>query len=199
MHALHMGWGIGFFISPFIVLPFLGSTKPDLTGNLTAAIGNGTTPTGCYDDSRIHMPFIIAGTIGYAMGVLALMLFLRGPPKDMTYFCKPKQSYMDVISPASCGNGDSNFAVLFLSLFALFYFGNAGREWTCNIWLFTYAVESDLGFTKVEAALFDASAKGSFVLGRLLIVPISHFLPIQPLLFTEVYSVLCLITCIVTF
>ena len=191
LHALHLAWGIGAMLGPFIVRPFLGSGKNETdirTENYT-----------CIDDSEIQNPFIISSCIMFTLAVIAIAFYIIGPPKGMTIHARPIKSVKQIFDFSTIGGGDMRFGITILVLFASFYFGNAGREHVFSTWLFTYAIESELPFTKQEATLLDAANKGSFMLGRLISTPISHFAPIQPMLFVEIYTLMVLVTGLATF
>ena len=190
LHALHLLWGVGATIGPFVVRPFLGEDR-----NQTDI---GSENYTCIDTSEIQYPFIIGSCIMYSLGAVALGFYFMGPPAGMRLHARPIKSIKQVFDVSTIGGGDMRFGITMLVLFAFFYFGNAGREHVFSTWLFTYAVESDLGFDKQEAALLDAANKGSFMLGRLISTPLTHFLPIQPILFVEVYTVMVIVTGLAT-
>ncbi len=54
-------------------------------------------------------------------------------------------------------------------------------------WLFSYAVDSELNFSKAEAAMLDSAAKFSYFFGHLFTTFLAVRAPIQPMLFTEVW------------
>ena len=190
LHALHMAYGVGATVGPLTVRPFLGSDKNET--NI------GAENQTCIDDSKIENPFIISSSIMVALTAIAIAFYVSGPPKGMAIHARPIKSVKQVFDISSIGGGDMRFGITILGFFALFYFGNAGREHVFNTWLFTYAIQSKLAFTKKEAAVLDAANRASFMAGRLIAVPISHFVPIQPMLFVEIYTVMALVTGLAT-
>ena len=195
VQGLHSAWGVGFAFGPLIIMPFLGPDPDDeVQSNWTAttiasplpSAFNSTVLPPDVQESRIEIAYAITAVMALIMGIMSFVMYHIGVPNGVTLHLKAKDSFSEVFSLKSIARGDRTFAIKMLVLFALFYFANAGREGVFSTWLFNYAIESELDFTKQEAALLDAAAKFAFLGGRVVATLLAIKVAIQPMLFTEV-------------
>ena len=151
VQGLHAAFGLGFAIGPLIIRPFLGPdrTDDDILYNASTEIMTTNLMTAEPEkESRIHVAYIFIACVTLTLAIVSFVLYAIGVPKGVILHLKAKRSFKSVFSVKNVADGDLRFAVVMLVLFALFYFGNAGREGVLNTWLFNYAIESELDFTK---------------------------------------------------
>ena len=192
VQSLHAAWSFGFAFGPLLIRPFLG---PDIEDDIAVTTGtvlpfttleyNVTQLEPEIEESRIEIAYSIVAVITIIMGVVALTLYIIGVPVDMPKHLKERQSLSQVLSLKEMGTNKS-FVIQMLVHVMIYYFFNWGREGTMSTWLFTYAVESDLKFTKQDAALLDSAVKFAFLFGRIIASVAALKVPIQLMVFTEV-------------
>ena len=137
-------------------------------------------------ESRIEIAYFIISGISGVISIFAFISYRMGTPAGVEVHLKPKESIRQVYSCDACPGKERRFTVLILIFFGIYYFWSSAKDGTFFGWLFKYAVDCDLAFTKQEAALLDGAAKFSFVAGRLVASLVATKLPIQPMLFTMV-------------
>ena len=207
-HAIHMGYPIGSTLAPLIAMPFLGPDDPDETTTTAptqiwteVTSTNDWNITGTANEtekvSRIEIPYAIVGGTTTLMGLVFVILFLVGPPMGFIYHGTPKSSMLEVFSPASCqAMGTAKDTCILLFLVCTFYVFVSTKDGTIAGFIFAYAVESELNFTKHEAAIFDTVFRSMEIVGRVIAVLGSHWFPIQPMIFVEVILNTVFTTCL---
>ena len=190
VQGLHAAWGLGFAFGPLVIRPFLGPDRDDNNynnTNFTTTMSPFNTTSEPEQESRIEIAYLFTAAIVIVLAIISFVLYAVGLPNGVTLHLKAKSTFKSVFSiDGLTTDGNRAFAIQILVLFALFYFGNAGREGVFNTWLFNYAITSELKFSKQEAALLDAASKFSFLGGRVLAALLAIKIPIQPMLITEV-------------
>ena len=178
---LHMSWSVGAILVPLVVSPFLVERPEDTENNVTTIATNYNTNN---DGLDFEIPYLIIGSMCVVVGVIALVMYIRKPPQGNEEHLKPKQSIKEIFAPLSFKTESGCFTIQMLILCALLLFAIVGREYTFNTWIFTYAYESDLEFTKQEAALLTSANKICFTLGMVFSATASKFITPPPILFT---------------
>ena len=178
MQVIHLGFGIGWMLAPLLAMPFISSEDD----NSTCSDNNMTT---C-EESRIEIPYTIISILTFLAGCVFIVFYVMPTPKGLKLFNLPKSSWKDVCSPGTCAGGHATFAVLFITVLTIFYFLIVSKDIAVSTYIFSYAVEGDLGFTTDEAALLDFASKACFVAGRAVAIPVARVMAVQPMLFCEV-------------
>ena len=190
VQGLHAAWGLGHAFGPLLIRPFLGPDRQDETMNesdITGNFSNGSLSNGTsIKESRIEIAYLISALVFLLLAVAAFIFQWYGVPRGVILHIKQKESFRSVFSVRKLAGGDRTFGFQMLILFGIFFFGNSGREDILIQWLFSYAIYSELDFSKQEAALLDAAAKFCFMAGRMLAAVLALKIPIQPMLFVEV-------------
>ena len=177
MHSLHFGFGLGALISPQVAQPFL---SPDsdfddedhvTTPYPSSTFSNTTVVPGV---SRIEIPYCMMAILITAFAVVVFALYLKGPPKGFPVRT-PTKNFKKMINPASCGKGNSTYGLALLVVLFFYYIQTVGGERAMSKYLFSYAVDGELRFTKREASNLQTAFWASFTAGRLSGVPISKF------------------------
>ncbi len=179
MHSLLFGSGLGALIAPQVAQPFLSpDTDDDVDADVTTTmyptqtwISNTTEIRG---ESWIEIPYTIMAIFIFCFGAVVFGLYLKGPP-DGFPVRNPNKDFKRMINPATCGRGSSCYGVALLATLFFYYVHILGRDRAIGKYLFSYAVDGEVGFTKREASNLLTAFWASFTCGRLLGVPISKF------------------------
>ena len=211
MQILHLGYGIGFFVAPLMAAPFLATRDSDedevvkytppspmvtSSSQLSTVyfIDTYTVYDDNYRESRIEVPYTLAGLLVSITSILAVIFYILGPPKTLKMFTQLKTKLSKVFSLEATGVDSMKFAVTIITLVLTFYFLLAARDIPISSYIYSYAVESDHGFSSRNAALLDAAVKASLMVGRAIASILARYIAVQPMLFFEVYigAVSCL-------
>ena len=178
---LHLSWSVGSIIIPLIVRPFLVDRPEDIISNTTnvTTMAMVTDDTDQVNELDFEIPYLIIGCVCLLTGVVALCIYVCKPANGMVLSKKPTEKGDD-----NTMETDRCFFIQMLVLCCLLMFAIVGREYTLNTWLFTYAIESDLPFTKSEAALLASANKAAFTAGMVFSAAASKFVGPPPILFT---------------
>ena len=193
LHLCHVGAATGALFSPLLSSVFLSSRHTSLPCNQTnvsvtsqcAGDLNTTILEEEQSESRIEIPYFIAGIASIATSVVFWILLAFGQPRKILRASNDaKKSWRNVFNPASCSDGKSCFGVTMVILFILWAICGQALIGTYNF-NFTYATESKLGLTKEEGTWFDFTVKLARVIGRLAAFVLTRYIPIQILIMVE--------------
>ena len=188
MYAIHFGFGLGSTIGPFLARPFLSPEDVfiNCTECMTTAMPATEEPSRFPEGSRIEIPYIIIGLFTLAMGITLFVLHIIGPPDELRFklysASDETKALKEVCHPNNCANGSIPCTVLFLICFFLFYVFNCGREIGLNTYMFTFATESELKFSKDSAIVLSSVYMAFYMMGRLVSVVLSRWFTVQVLL-----------------
>ena len=140
------------------------------------------------DESRIQISYFIIGVITVISGLVFVVYQCREIPPGVQLQAPTKTSWRQVLSPASCADGNSCFAVAFITMLALFYAMVVAKDVATMTFLFSFAVEGDLEFSTEEAGWLDVANKFSFLVGRILGSVAAIWVACIPMLFVEVFA-----------
>jgi FHS family Na+ dependent glucose MFS transporter 1 len=115
-------------------------------------------------------------------------MYLRGPPKNF-HMRQPSGKWKKMLHPSICGHGYTFFAVELLIMLFLYFINTVGGERAMSKFLFSYAIDTEVQFTKDDASSLQTAFWGSFTAGRLLGIPIARFLPIWIFILCDVVGV----------
>ena len=181
MQITHVGYAFGFFLAPILAAPFLAtrdgddddetlfhssSTSNPYSLSVTDVVYNYTAVDE--NDSRVHIPYTIAGILTAIASLVILLYLVVKPPKSLKLFVLPKPKMSQVFSLEATGVDSRCYAVVIISSVFLFYFLLLARDIPIQMYTYSYAVESDLAFSSQEAAALDATVKACYVLGRVI-------------------------------
>ena len=166
MNAVHFGFGLGAVLAPQLAIPFLSLDATDSSNGTASYIIsklNTTTPSSQLE-SHLAYPYTIIALIGVIFTIMMIIFYIVGPPNGFP-IRKPVKSKM-IFSPASCANGRFFYGlVLFIFLF-LYCIQAVGGERAYGKFLFTFAIDSELRFTKRNAAILNSLFWAFLVGGR---------------------------------
>ena len=199
LHSLHFGFGFGALIAAQLARPFLTptSTNVDATGNATS-IANATvsildanttsSPVNTSDvmaTSQLVYPFSIASAFAALVGISLIAIHIRGTPIGFPKR-QPKNKLRELLSPGSCAYGRPLYGTGVLFLVFLFYVFAVGGERAYGGFIFSYAVDADVAFSKDKAAHLLTVFYVSHLSGRFFGIFISHFVPIHWLILGDI-------------
>ena len=188
MYAIHFGFGLGSTIGPFIARPFLSPEDSliNCTECMTSAVPATEEPSRFPEGSRIEIPYIIIGLFTLAMGITLFVIHIIGPPNELRFKLNAasdeRKPLKEVCHPTNCSNGSIPCTVLFLICFFLFYVFNCGRAIGLNAYMFTFATESELKFSKDSAIVLSSIYMAFYMMGRLVSVVLSRCFTVQVML-----------------
>ncbi|XP_064600994.1 sodium-dependent glucose transporter 1C-like [Liolophura sinensis] len=184
VHLLHFGYGLGALVSPLIATPFLshrhGFNQTSSTNNETF-----TEEDIIFKESLIEIPYAIVSGFVLLTGMANVGFFLYKPFRRMTslYGCT---SYSN-LREAPFLKDRPKSAVSILALFFLFNMMTVVMDRALGSFLFTYAMESGIGFSKGEAAYLNTGFFACYAGGRAIMGLLAHKIPVRYVLFSEVY------------
>ena len=180
MNAVHFGFGLGAILAPQLAMPFLSSdtkaadsdittilngTSTNQSKTLAAVYLNTTEPTPREEtDARLVYPYTIIALIGIIFTVMMAVFYVVGPPSGFPAR-KPVKSKV-LFSPSSCAGGRLLYGLMLFILLFVYFIQAVGGERAYGKFLFTYAVDGQLNFTKRSAAILNSLFWACFVCGR---------------------------------
>ena len=182
MHALHFGFGLGALLAPQIARPFLAPEPEDENYTTCDESVNGTSSAS---ESRIEIPYAIIGIFVFCFAWVILFFYIRGFPKGYPMRV-PNTDLKALLSASSCSPGYITYGIGLLALLFLYFVQAVGRAAAYGNFLFSFAVESDVGFTKDEVSYLQTAFWASFTFGRLLGGPVAKFVPLNWLIIGDI-------------
>ena len=160
------------------------TNNPNTSSYFNSPFNSSTHATTVINGSRIEIGFCIVAFLSFVASVLVFTSYCVGPPTGFKFSVSTKENVRTTFQRECCGNQRS-FTISMMLFFWLFYVWSAGRENILHVWLFDYAVDSDLNFSQ-DAALLDFAAKFAFLLGRLVATAVAVKVSVQVMIFCEV-------------
>ncbi|KAK3104994.1 hypothetical protein FSP39_014850 [Pinctada imbricata] len=220
MHIVHLGYGVGGFIAPLLVNPYLANLPEEETTDtptpntsfshdVTTFMYNGTSVTMTFHtESRIQFAYYIVAAITAVFALVFLVYQFDasrqrfGSPKTTSLQKSPakvekneslqkKRTFLQMINPATCADGSLIFGLFILLPLFLRYFFLTGLDRELGTFLYSYAVDQ-LDFTKDDATLVNTVFWINYAVGRLVVFLVAFFVSIKVILVVE--SVGALIT-----
>ena len=221
MHVVHLGYGVGGFIAPLLVNPFLADTSDGETGATT----NRPRTTPARDSSSNNTAGIIISSIQYPYTVIGLitavfafifLIYQIGVWRDSCAKSRlkeigekgdldrgddillKKRSILQMINPASCANGNFCFGFwILLLLFARFFF-LTGIDRILGTFLRSYAIDQ-LHFSKDNASYINTIFWVNYAVGRFVAFIIAYCISVKIILVVETLGILVTGICVVMF
>lgn len=207
---MHLGYGIGSFIVPLYVNPFLAEVKQQINVNLTQMLGNlstaahirsttvsslgptTTTEKEYYPEtSRIEYAYIISSI--YAV-IISLFFYVnqtrepRGMVKHVSGTGKENgqqtKPFKEIINPASCANGNFWYGTQIMSLMFMYFANVGGGNIMTQVFLRTFCVDQ-LHLTTNQSTLLNTCYWIGFSFGRLATALASRWLSVRALIITH--------------
>ena len=199
------GYPIGEFLAPLLVRPFLCDTRHVTstsvynvsntsgvvytvlnTSGVVYTVSNTSDVSSDVNDdapcySAIEVPHLIVGCLSLSISLVFLAFFLAPSPAGFTLSGPKRLTLKETLSLSACKPGNRNkwYATNAMILLSLYFIAHIGRNGIISNFLFTYATEGDLNFSKQEAAWLDFSVKMSFFVGRVISIPAMKYLSLD--------------------
>ena len=183
--AAYCIWSLGGTMAPFIAKPFLVERLDKMAENETMiapSINISNTMTTVIEietRSNIEIPYGIVASFCFVTGIMGLILYIIGKPGVYVEHMPAQKSCKDLMMIPKAVQAPAKFALPMLFLFFMYFFFLCGAQVTMYTWMYTYAVEGDLQFTRSEAAIYDSTFKGCYTIGRVVSVILAKILPVQ--------------------
>lgn len=188
MHALHFGFGLGALIAPQIARPFL-SPIPDDDNHTACDEDYYVNGTSLASESRIEIAYGIIGIVVFLFACVIMAFYIRGPPEGYPKRV-PNKSLKTLLSASSCSRGYTIFAIQLLILLFFFFMQAIGGERAFGKFLFSFAIEADVKFTKDEASYLQTAFWASFTFGRLAGALVAKFVSINLMIIGNIIGAL---------
>ncbi|XP_071145046.1 sodium-dependent glucose transporter 1A-like [Mytilus edulis] len=202
MHVLHFGFGMGSFIVPQILNPFLAvlSPSPDNiteTANITSVsfvsptiASNGTELY--LKESRIETGYLIIGIIVASLSVVfyiyqCFFRQLAGVRKILNGNDTLVRQIVKVVDPATCSKGDRWFGVQVFFLLFMYFFNQVGGDRLYGKFIRSYAIDKHK-FSGDNGSLLNTEFWISFAVGRFFGLFTGRYIPIRVLILIEVFG-----------
>ena len=178
MQGLHAMFGLGAFVSPLLVSPFLTTPSQDnLYSNTTNGTRNGTLDMknstvnsthgpGSIDHSALRYPYIIS----MLFFVIPIITFIAAGFKDHSQN-PPRDKQWETVS-GSDQRAYKGFTLVLVFVFLLFY---VGLEVAIGGLIFSFSFTHGILKSKSSAAYLTSTFWGSFCAGRFLSIPLSMY------------------------
>ena len=169
MQSLHFGFAFGAIIAPQIARPFLSPDKMDTynsTSNPNSSFAQHVNGTSFSDQSQIEYAFLIPAIYAFLLAFVVLGFYIKKAPKGFAYYITKTKMNMKMFLPGTCAGGNNLFGFVMFFLLFLLYIQFAGGERAYSKFLLSFAVESDLKFTKREATTLNSVFWAGYATGR---------------------------------
>ncbi len=206
-----IGFPVGAAIAPLIITPFLAA-ETNSTSNYSKQLfyGSGFREKPFDDvadipmqiqsvESRIEIPFGIVGGFTFLSGVAFIVYYLGRPIKNYSLWGERKTSLRQVFDVKTCSYGMGGFGIAIITLSCLFWVAWGAVEVSIGLFLYAYAVDTDLGFSSQEASWLLFTYRFAGIIGTLLSILITKYLPIQAVMFLLVGLQAPIMACLATF
>lgn len=177
MQSLHFGFGVGAVIAPQIARPFLA---PDVSNSNSTV--NGTSQDM---NSYIEYPYTIIAIVVFLYSLVIFGFFIKGPPKGFP-LKTTKTNFRTMCTPRSCAPWKPIFGAQLLAVLAIHFGQIVGGERAYGKFLFSYATDSELKFTKSDASILNSVFWACFTAGRLAGVPTAKFVPTRYMIMIQI-------------
>ena len=183
LHALNFGFGFGAIISTQLARPFLSDDFVNVT-NITLL--NNTLDGSSCSVSTIEIPYFSVSVFTFVIAIILFMFYIRGPPPGFTLQRTnvPRGKLRSLVT--SCSGGQRKATIGLLTLLFFYFAQSFGGERAYGKFLFSYAIECDLRFTKKEASTVQTVFWGSFTAGRALGIALARILPVSYIIIGDI-------------
>ncbi|KAK3105237.1 hypothetical protein FSP39_020436 [Pinctada imbricata] len=226
MHIVHLGYGVGGFIAPLLVNPFLADLPDDeISSTVSPSTLRYDEMTTVHYENSSSSNVDVVSNIEYAYSIVAiitagfaLIFFLyqiaacrnsfRGSKTDAMEKSKDpdkkedillkKRSFLQMINPATCAEGSFCFGFLVLVLLFLRFFFLTGVDREVGTFLYSYAVDQ-LHFSKDDATYVNTIFWINYAVGRFVAFVVAFWVSVKIILVVETILAVATGVAMVTF
>ena len=172
-YGIHFGYPIGSAIGPLIAIPFLGDVTDNTTSNegflfsIQKVYSLTYSEDDATDDTTIEFAYLIGSGVAVNLAAIFVFMYIFGPRRAYLYrntLSEKNNSWKQVISPRTWANGDFVFGTKIMILMFMYYVFVMAVIKGTQMYIVTYAVDSDLDFSSEEAATLNSL---TFIMGTL--------------------------------
>ena len=148
-------------------------------------------------ESHIQVPYSISALYSFVFCLLFLGFYIKDyyrrkdfevlrtdRHESMSTFASTK-NFLKSFSPGSCTGGNATFGAMLFTLIFLYYGNIVGGERAYGRFIFSYALQSDQGFSSSDAALLNSVFWIGFTTGRGLSSILAYWCPVVVLIIVE--------------
>ena len=187
LYLLHFGFGLGAFLAPLVARPFLVTT-PQNSSDANAPLSNETTQLQQLEDestSNTFVPYSCVAVV-YTFFTLAMLgYYVLGPPRNFPKYT-PDTRLKRVFSPRNWSPSHPCLASLVLALMFTVFTQGVGAELVFGNFIFSFATDADVAFSKDAAAMLTSLFWLSHMIGRLLGAGLALCVPTSVVLLADV-------------
>ncbi len=179
-----LGYPIGATLAPIVIGPILTAHPTESNETLqfeysNVAFNSSIISTTRQTHSRTDIAFSVIGAFTFFWSVPILIYHFMRPIRRYAIWAETIQSYKEVFNLRSCSHGVPCAGSMLTALLSFFFVVYGGLYGVSTVFIFAYALDSDIGFTAKEAAMLEFSIDGSGVLGLTSVAFLSRCLSIQ--------------------
>lgn len=197
--AQHLGFGIGALLAPQLANVFIYEdldTTTEAPNNTQFVMSSDyrysestpiltTQETGDSPVDEIEIAYFISAMISLVFAVIFMIFYIFDKKERAISRMKeivPKEekrnvnSYIEILSPASCAEGYLCFGSVFFILLFILFIHTVGGERAYSKYLYIYVTEGDYNFSSSKAADLNSLFWLFFTIGRALTLVASHFM-----------------------
>ncbi len=205
-----IGYPLGTLFAPILGAPFLGTeynTSANFSGGEHDLPGPWNNPFDQVPEMssefqtvgfRIEIPFGIIASVTFLSGLPFLMFYFARPIKKYVLWGEKKTSFREVFDVKTCSHGIGSVGIIMIILTCMFWVMWGSIEASLSLFLYTYAVDTDLDFSSQEASWLTFTYRLSGVLGTATSAVATKYCPIQVNIFTLSGLLAALMVCLVT-
>ncbi len=205
-----IGYPIGTVFAPILAAPFLGTeynTSANFSGGGHDLPGPWNNPFDQVPElssefqtvgSRIEIPFAIIGGVTFLSGLPFLLFYFARPIKKYVLWGEKKTSFREVFDVKTCSHGMGGFGIIMVILTCIYWIMWGSIEASLSLFLYTYAVDTDLDFSSQEASWLTFTYRLSAVIGTAISAVATKYCPIQAIMFTLSGLLAAIMVCLVT-
>lgn len=174
LYSIATGFALGAFLGPQIAKPFLLEI---IHGDVPSCSNNSilnetfsatpetlyTTPDGMLvnysmsspesgsNNPHLFLPFLIVGCVNLIFSLIFFLFYICGPPKGFPDR-EGAKSMKILCNPKSCADENSLYVIVLLTIIFFYYVHAVGGEHIYGKWIYSFAIETEVQFTKDQAA-----------------------------------------------
>lgn len=194
-----MGYGIGALVAPLIANPYLENYKKhyddgvhqvaDVTQQNATITGNSTSQESSAITFNVYKAYIIVSTYTFVLSLMFCIIhFYKHCSKKTADVDNQSVSneltFLEMINPATCADGDCCFGVIVVGLLFFYYFGIVGAERIWGTFIRSYSID-EWKFSGNSGSYINTAFWISFSFGRFSGFVVSMFVPIKIIMICE--------------
>jgi hypothetical protein len=148
-------------------------------------------------ETRIQIPYAGAAVFGFVIAIVFFVYVAYGLPDELKpqgQVVRKVEKLGKIIDPKTCTDGNLFYGIQFFTLLFLFYFAFIATSAAFGTFTVPIAISKYLNISKQKAATLITATSIACAIGRGSSAILAKLLPIQVLVFTQMFGVLASIT-----